>query len=136
LSWSLKKKQPGQNVTLNLKGSAGSICGYSVVDRSVTYARADLQLSESNIYNRLPGLHIPAGSYPQQVTPDWKYCEKSKDSHSLKRTHIILIFRSATENEQSDPSIFDDDLRRRKRSFFIGHFTSQFKDAMEAFDVH
>ena len=91
MSWSSKKKQPGQNVTLNLKGSAGSICGSSVVDRSVTYARADLQLSESNIYNRLPGLHIPAGSYPQQVTPDWKYCEKSKDSHSLKRTHIIFL---------------------------------------------
>jgi hypothetical protein len=39
-----------------------------------------------------------------------------------------------TENEQSGRT-FDDDLRRRKRSFFIGHFTAQFKDAMEAFDV-
>jgi hypothetical protein len=66
---------------MNLKASAGSICGYSVVDRSVTYARPDLQLSESNIYSWLPGLHIPAGSYPQQVTPDWKYCEKSKTKY-------------------------------------------------------
>jgi hypothetical protein len=80
-SWSSKKKQPGQNVTINLKASAGSICGYSVVDRSVTYARPDLQLSESNIYSWLPGLHIPAGNYPQQVTPDWKYCEKSKTKY-------------------------------------------------------
>lgn len=110
LSWSSTRKQPGQNVTMNLKGTAGSICGYSVVDRSVTYARPDLQLSESKIYNRLPDLHIPAGSSPQQVTPDWKYCEK--------------------KNGESD----FDDLRRRKRSYFIGHFSAQFKDAMEAFD--
>ncbi len=86
LSWSSKRKQPGQNVTMNVKSSAGSICGYSVVDRSVTYARPDLQLSESNIYSRLPGFHIPSGSYPQQVTPDWKYCEY--------RTTILLVIKN------------------------------------------
>lgn len=76
---------------MNLKGTAGSICGYSVVDRSVTYARPDLQLSESKIYNRLPDLHIPAGSSPQQVTPDWKYCEKSAKT--------MLVFEPRNVNQ-------------------------------------
>lgn len=77
-SWSSKRKQPGQNVTLSLKGSAGSICGYSVVDRSVTFARPDLQISESTVYSRLPSFHISSGNYPFQVTPDWEYCANSK----------------------------------------------------------
>ena len=80
MSWSSKRKQPGSNVTMTLKSGPGAVCGYSVVDRSVTYARPDLQLTESNIYSRLPGLHIQAGSRPSQVTPDWEHCASNKSN--------------------------------------------------------
>lgn len=65
---------------MNVRSGPGSVCGYSVVDRSVTFMRPDLQLTESSVYSRLPGLHIEAGSYPIQVTPEWEYCA-SKFKH-------------------------------------------------------
>lgn len=80
MSFSSKRKQPGENVTMILTSGPGSICGYSVVDRSVTYARPDLQLSESNVYSRLSGFHIEAGSRPSQITPEWEYCASNPKS--------------------------------------------------------
>ena len=72
--WSSKRKQPGQNVSLTLKSGPGSICGYSVVDRSVTFIRPDLQLSESKVLSPLSNFNIDKYSWPRQVTPDWEYC--------------------------------------------------------------
>ena len=74
MRWGSERRQPGEKVTLNLKGGPGSLCGLTVVDRSVTYMRPDLQLSESNILQRLDQYHIDQYSYPSQVTPDWEYC--------------------------------------------------------------
>jgi hypothetical protein len=73
-TWSANRKQPGQNVTMQLTGGPGSFCGYSVVDRSVTYMRPDLQLTESKVYTHLPNFHIESGRHPFQVTPEWEYC--------------------------------------------------------------
>ena len=73
-SWSSQRKQPGQDVSLTLKSSPGSICGYSVVDRSVTFIRPDLQLSESKVLRPLSNFHIDQYSWPRQVTYDYEYC--------------------------------------------------------------
>lgn len=156
LSWSSKKKQPGQNVTMNLKASPGSFCGYSVVDRSVTYARPDLQLTETTIYDWLLQFHISSDQYPRQVTPDWEYCSKSMclellDPHFKFCMHgsmrwSILILCSLAEGsvddldsgaliDDLDSDTMIDDLRRRKRSFIYQRPSVNSKDAMEAFDV-
>ena len=74
--WSAKRKLPGQKVTMNLQSAPGSICGYSVVDKSVTFTRPDLQLSPSNIFNRLPDFHIDHWSGPRQVVSDYQYCKQ------------------------------------------------------------
>lgn len=127
---------------MNLKSSFGSICGYSVVDRSVTYARPDLQLSESTVYNRLPNFHISAGSYPFQVTSDWEYCAKStinilcffSDDNSMNIYFtVISSLYFVTERKETDYETVTDDLRRRKRSLIYRR--QYFRDAMEAFDV-
>ena len=61
---------------MKLKSGAGSICGVAVVDRSVSFMRPDLQLSESKIYQRLDAFHIGPHSEPRQVTRDWIYCDQ------------------------------------------------------------
>lgn len=81
---------------MNLKSSPGSICGYSVVDRSVTFARPDLQLTEANIFSALPSLHLEAGSGPSQVTSQWEYCASKRLTLSnlfLKHSFVNLSYR-------------------------------------------
>ncbi len=57
-----------------MRAEPGSLCGYSVVDRSVTYVRPDLQLKESDVYDRLPDMTIDPAAAPIQATPEWEYC--------------------------------------------------------------
>ena len=61
-------------MSLNLKSGAGSVCGYLVVDRSVTFIRPDLQLSESKVLSPLTNFHINKYNWPYQVTYDSAYC--------------------------------------------------------------
>jgi len=77
LWWDAKRRQPGEKATLNLKSGAGSLCGLTTVDRSVTFTRPDLQLSESKVYDPLHKFHISSHAYPYQVTSDYDYCRKS-----------------------------------------------------------
>ena len=87
--WGSHRRQPGDRVTLNVEGGAGSLCGLAVVDRSVSFMRPDLQLSESKIFQRLDDFHIGPFSQPSQVTDDWQYCYRN--SINLSNLKFTLI---------------------------------------------
>lgn len=136
MTWTPKRKQPGKNVNLHLKSTPGSLCGYSVVDQSVTFVRPELHLSESNVYNVLPMYHINSGAWPYQVTPQYEYCHsKQATSRLLVKLSLFYYFRLGHENPFQEPDAWFDDLRRRKRSFVPWGWGPQLKDAMDAFDA-
>ena len=141
-SWSSKRKQPGQNATLTLKSGSGSICGYSVVDRSVTFIRPDLQLSESKVLSPLSNFHIDQFSWPYQVTPDWKYCSGLNNfsfNFGINIAKILADFLFVEKNHEEGKGLLDGEtigpFKRSIAPWMYDRSTSQVKDAMDAFEV-
>ena len=159
LKWSSDRRQPGQNVTLNLAGAPGSVCGYSVVDKSVTFTRPDLQLSPSDIYKKLSNYHISRWGGLSQVVNDWEYCPRDREPFRRKRSESYGAevvgetptaetsgtgVTEGTSTPASTPTTESSSTDVTKVAFtgttpepilFHTYYNTQHRDAMDAFDV-
>lgn len=114
------QQYPGTEATLHLEASPLSFCGITFVDKSVNLINSDNKMTIENVFNHLNKFDLNKKSLPQHENNE--HCERNKVQ---KETPVSVNIKAPSE----------DDLRRRKRSYFIPFkYSSIYADAITAFE--
>nr|BAR45620.1 alpha-2-macroglobulin 3 [Vargula sp. RS-2014] len=113
LKWSKDKPSPGEDINLQIDAAPLSVCGISVVDRSVKLLSSNNQIKKENLLKRRSWLHTYQYTYPPQQR-DWEYCRKKNEAEMEKLESIS---------------------NKNKRSLFWGPYYGSSADSITAFDI-
>ncbi|XP_043229515.1 alpha-2-macroglobulin-like isoform X2 [Amphibalanus amphitrite] len=81
VSWDQEKVEPGDPAVLTIRGARNSLCGISVVDRSVELLSDKNKLTAKKVFEKLQKFVIGEYQYPRLVESDSSYC-KRKPRHA------------------------------------------------------